>query len=188
MNSEMYPTSSEIRFEFPAREGMPAVTLHWSDGGKTPPKEITADVEAMMGKVSTSGCLMIGENGAIFSPEDGDQELKTFIKLKGEADMVGLDNHAAAKAIPQTIPRNAHSGAPDERQHKEWIQACKDGKHDVPYSRFDVAAYLTEIILLGCVALRVGKKLEWDGPGMKATNAPEAARFVKRQYRQNWAI
>jgi hypothetical protein len=131
---------------------------------------------------------MVGENGIIFSPDDGDQDLRTYIKLKGDTDMVGLDKSPAAKGIPQSIPRNAFTGSPDERQHKEWLQACKDGKHDVPYSNFDIAAYLTEIILLGCVALRVGKKLEWDGPGMKATNAPEAAQFVKREYRKSWAI
>ena len=51
-----------------------------------------------------------------------------------------------------------------------------------------IAAYLTEIILLGCVALRVGKKLEWDGPNMRAKNAPEAAKFVKREYRKGWKL
>jgi predicted dehydrogenase len=189
MNTEMYPTSSNIRFEFPAREGMPAVTLYWSDGGNKPPMEATADVEATFERISSSGCIMVGENGIIFSPDDGDQDLRTFIKLKGDKGMVGLDNHPAAKAIAQSIPRNAFKGkSPDERQHREWLQACKDGKHEVPYSNFDIAAYLTEIILLGCVALRVGKKLEWDGPGMKAINAPEAARFVKREYRKSWAI
>jgi predicted dehydrogenase len=184
MNTEMYPNNSNIRFLFPAREGMPAVTLHWSDGGNKPPAEVTADVEALLGRISTSGCIMIGENGIIFSPDDGDQNLKTYVKLKGDQELMGLDNHPALKAIPQTVPRNAFTGSPDERQHKEWLQACKDGKHSVPYSNFDIAAYLTEIILLGCVALRVGKKLEWDGPGMMAKNAPEAARFVKREYRK----
>jgi predicted dehydrogenase len=188
MNTEMYPTSSNIRFEFPAREGMPAVTLHWSDGGNKPPAEVTADVEATFERISNSGCIMIGENGIIFSPDDGDQDLRTFVKLKGDQAMIGLANHPVARNIPQSIPRNAHSGSPDERQHKEWLQACKDGKHDVPYSNFDIAAYLTEIILLGCVALRVGKTLQWDGPNMKATNAPEAAKFVKREYRKTWAI
>jgi hypothetical protein len=188
MNTEMYPVASRIRFEFPAREGMPAVTLFWSDGGNQPPAEITADVEAMRGEVSRSGCIMIGENGSIFSPDDGDQDLTTFLKLKGDAAMVGLGRHPAAKAIPHSLPRNAFAGAPDQRQHKEWIQACKDGKPNAPYSNFDIAAYLTEIILLGCVALRAGKKLEWDGPGMKAKNAPEAARFVKREYRNGWIL
>jgi predicted dehydrogenase len=193
MNAEMYPAASNIRFEFPAREGMPAVTLHWSDGGNKPPMEVTADAEALLGKISNSGCIMIGENGMIFSPSDGDQNLDTFIKLKGDKEMTGLANHPAAKAIPQSIPRNAFSAmqpalSPDEMQHLEWLQACKDGKHSVPYSNFDIAAYLTEIILLGCVALRVGKKLEWDGPGMKAKNAPEAAGIVKREYRKPWII
>jgi len=189
MNKEMYPNSSRIRFEFPARDGMPAVTLHWSDGGNKPPAEITADAEALRGEVSNSGCIMIGENGTIYSPDDGDQELNAFIKLKGDKDMVGLSHHPTVQAIAQSIPRNAFPGvSPDERQHKEWQQAIKDGKHDVAYSNFDIAAYLTEIILLGCVALRVGKTLEWDGPGMKANNAPEAAQFVKREYRKGWAI
>ena len=70
--------------------------------------------------------------------------------------------------------------------YKEWLDACRGGK--TPYSNFDIAAYLTEIILLGCVALRVGKKLEWDGPNMRAKNAPEAAQFVKRQYRKGWTL
>jgi len=42
--------------------------------------------------------------------------------------------------------------------------------------------------LLGCVALRVGKKLEWDGPKMHAKNAPEAAHFIKREYRKGWSL
>ncbi len=188
VEEEMYPAASNIRFEFPAREGMPPVTLYWSDGGNKPPLEVTADVESTFGRISGSGCIMIGENGVIFSPADGDQDLPTYVKLKGDTEMVGLDKHPAAAAIPQSIPRNAHKGSPDERQHKEWLQACKDGKHDVPYSNFEIAAYLTEIILLGCIGLRVGKKLEWDGPGMKATNAPEAAAIVKREYRKTWAI
>src|SRR5436190_6576130 len=76
--------------------------------------------------------------------------------------------------------------SPDERQHREWIEACKGGP--APYSNFDVAAYLTEIILLGCVALRTGKKLQWDGPNMRATNAPEAAHFVKREYQRGFDL
>src|SRR5208283_4792675 len=126
--------------------------------------------------------------GTIFSPDDGDQDLRAFVKLKDEKEMVGLQKHEAARAIPRTLVRNAFRGSPDERQHREWLQACRDGKHDVAYSNFDIAAYLTEIILLGCVALRVGKKLEWDGPGMMAKNAPEAAAIVKRNYRPGWEM
>jgi hypothetical protein len=57
------------------------------------------------------------------------------------------------------------------------------------YSNFDIAAYLTEIILLGCVASRVGlgKRMEWDGPKMRSPNQPGAAQFVKRNNRSHWS-
>jgi hypothetical protein len=64
--------------------------------------------------------------------------------------------------------------------------ACKGGWPAC--SDFDVAAYLTEIILLGCVALRVGRKIEWDGPNMIARNAPEAAQLIRREYRKGWSL
>ena len=69
----------------------------------------------------------------------------------------------------------------------EWIQAIKDGKPGIALSNFDYAGLLTETILLGNVAMRVGKKLEWDGPNMKVTNIPELNAWVKREYRKGWA-
>jgi hypothetical protein len=186
MNKEMYPTRSKIRFEFPARENWPALTFWWFDGGDKPGKEVTADVEALLDKVSGSGCLMVGDKGQLFSPDDGDQDLRFYLKLKDEKELKRGSEHEAVKAIPQTVARNAFQGSPDQRQHLEWIAACKGGKP--AYSNFDIAAYLTEIILLGCVALRTGKKLEWDGPSMRAKNAPEAAQYVKREYRQGWKL
>jgi hypothetical protein len=70
----------------------------------------------------------------------------------------------------------------------EWFDMMKGGAP--AYSNFDIAAYLTEIILLGCIALRVGvgKRMEWDGPNMKSPNLPEAAKFVKRQNRPGWDL
>jgi predicted dehydrogenase len=186
LTKEMYPTKSKIRFEFPARNNQPPVTLWWLDGGNKPPPEVTADVAALLDKVSDSGCILIGDKGKIFSPDDGDQDLRTFVKLKDEKDLVRSSEHEAAKAIPESLPRNAFKGSPDQRQHLEWIAACKGGTPG--YSNFDVAAYLTEIILLGCVALRTGKKLEWDGPKMRAKNAPEASHYVKREYRKGWTL
>ena len=186
MNKEMYPKNSQIRFEFPAREGNPPLTFHWYDGGSLPPKDLTGDVVALLDKVSTSGCLLVGEKGELFSSEDGDQDFRFFVKLKDEKELKRATDHEAVKAIPEKLARNAFHGSPDQRQHLEWISACKGGKPG--YSDFDIAAYLTEIILLGCVALRTGKKLEWDGPGMKAKNAPESAQYVKRQYRKGWSL
>ena len=85
-----------------------------------------------------------------------------------------------------TLPRNHLSNDTDAKQHLEWIEGCKGGP--APYSQFEIAAYLTEIILLGCVALRVGKKLEWDGPSLKVTNCPEAEQYIKPEFRKGWDL
>ena len=197
INLETYPLKSKIRFQFPAREGLAPVTFWWYDGGNPKPdnpfvhdgnnkpaKEVTAEIEEMTGSVPGSGCVLIGDKGKLFSPDD--YGARFFLKMKGDKELSEGKNHDAVKAIPQKIVLNAFQGDADKRQHLEWIAGCKGGP--VPYSNFDIAAYLTEIILLGCIALRTGKKLEWDGPNMRATNAPEAAQFVKRDNRKGWSI
>ncbi len=197
INKESYPLKSKIRFQFPEREGLAPVTFWWYDGGNPkpdnpyahdgnnkPPKEVTAEIEEMMGQVPGSGCVLIGDKGKLFSPDD--YGARFFVKLKGDKELIDGKNSEIVKAIPQTIPRNAFQGDGDYRHHQEWIAGCKGGP--TPYSNFDIAAYLTEIILLGCVAMRTGKKLEWDGPNMRALNAPESAQFVKRNYRKGWEL
>jgi hypothetical protein len=71
---------------------------------------------------------------------------------------------------------------------EEWFRMMKDGTP--AFSNFDIAAYLTEIILLGCVALRVGEgyRMEWDGPNMKSTNLAQGDQFVKRENRKGWEL
>ncbi len=184
INHESYPKSSKIRFEFPKREGLPATSFWWYDGGPKPQEDLTADVREMLDTVPGSGCLLVGDKGTLFSGED--YGARFSVKLKDEKELIDAANHEAVKAIAQSIPRNEFEGSSDQRHHLEWIAACKGGRP--AYSEFDIAAYLTEIILLGCVALRVGKKLEWDGPNMQAKNAPEAARFVRREPRAGWKL
>jgi hypothetical protein len=192
MNSETYPKTSKIRFVFPAREDQPETEFFWYDGNPDdnsvkplrPGEEATHEIREMMDKLPDSGCLLIGDKGKLFSPDD--YGARFSVKLNDEKELKDGRNHEAVKSIPQTIPRNQHSGDGDRRQHLEWIAACKGGP--TPYSNFDIAAYLTEIILLGCVAMRVGKRLDWDGPRMRATNAPEASHFIRRTNRKGWAM
>jgi predicted dehydrogenase len=203
MNKETYPVKSKIKFEFPAREGMAPLTFWWYDGGNPkpdnpyehdgnnkPPKDVMAEVIGLFGEqIPGSGCLIIGDKGVIFSPDDygaqffikigDDKELMAAARRIKEGDKTVIVEHEAIKAIPQTIPRSPG-------HYREWLDAIRGGPP--AYSNFDIAAYLTEIILLGCVALRVGKKLEWDGPNMRATNAPEAAQYVRRRYRKGWTL
>ena len=182
--SETYPLTSRIRFEFPEREGLPPVKFWWYDGSPNadfkplrPYPQIVKDVVAINGKMPESGCLIIGEKGSLFSMDDYGAEF--YLQLKGEKAFTKGDSHEAAKAVPQTIPRS-----PGHNQ--EWFDMMKGGAP--AYSNFDISAYLTEIILLGCIALRVGEgvPMEWDGPGMKSPNCPEADLFVKRDDRKDW--
>jgi len=216
MNRETYPLGSKISFEFPARTTkVPATkpglfhhhdalvqspcTLNWYDGGRPdasapnghdfsnkPPKELLVDIEALQGEVPNSACLLIGSEGTIFSPDDYGEQF--FVKLKGDQKFVHYKKHPALANIPQTIPRNAFKGDSDKRHHLEWIDAVKQGKPELCYSRFAIGAQLTEIMLLGCVALRTGKKIDWDGENMQAKNCPEAAKFIKRDNRDGWAL
>jgi predicted dehydrogenase len=215
MNKETYPIGSKIRFEFPARKIIvPAthptifhrhstikqdpISFWWYDGGQAlpnnpskhdgsnkPPREITSDIEAFQGEVPGSGCLLIGSKGTIFSPDDYGTQF--YVKLTDDKKFTHYSKHPAVAQYPQRIPRNPFKGG-DRAHHQEWIAAIKQNKPELCYSRFEVGAQLVEIMLLGCVALRAGKKLEWDGPAMRVTNAPEAARFIKRENRSGWNL
>jgi predicted dehydrogenase len=216
MNNESYPLGTKIRFEFPARQtkvpaanksllhrydvlDQAAATFMWYDGGQPdasaphghdfsnkPPRELLADIEDLLGEVPNSACLLIGEKGKIFSPDDYGEEF--FIKRTDDKKFVHYKHYAAVQDIPQSIPRNEIKSSGDHKHHLEWLAAIKENNPEKCYSRFEIAAQLTEIMLLGCVALRTGKKLEWDGPNMVATNCPEAAQYIKRENRTGWAL
>ena len=202
LHQETYPKTSRIRFDFPAREGLPPLKFWWYDGNPNdssvkllrPHEDLTREIVALRGSLPSGGCLLLGDKGKIFSPDDygwdfyfmrkGDDG---FTPAKTKVDDQEVE-HEAIRDIPQTIPRWPPSSNHDLMQKKEWLAAIRGGPP--AYSNFDIAAYLTEIILLGCVALRVGvgKRLEWDGPNMRAKNAPEAAQYVRREYRKGWKL
>jgi hypothetical protein len=181
---ETFPKTTRIRFEFPEREGLPPLKFWWYDGNPRdsikplrPDAGKIKEIMATQGELPGSGALVIGEKGNLFSPDDYGANF--YLALKGEEEFKSGNNHEACKDIPQSIPRS-----PGHMQ--EWIRMIKDGTP--AYSNFDIAAYLTETILLGCIALRVGEgyKVEWDGPNMKSTNLPQAAQFVSRKNRKGW--
>ena len=181
---ETYPLTSRIRFEFPEREGLPPLKFWWYDGSPSkdnaplrPYPDIVNDVVNLRGKLPVSGCLILGEKGQLFAPDDYGSTF--FLKLEGDERFVHGDKHEATKEIPESIPRSPG-------HYKEWIEMIQGGAP--AYSNFEIAGYLTEIILLGCIALRVGEgvKMEWDGPNMRSPNCPEAARFVQRTERAGW--
>jgi hypothetical protein len=216
MNKESYPVGSKIRFAFPKRTARvplehphlfhhnrkvehDPLTLWWYDGGQPddtlrgghdltnkPPAELTADIVALQGKLPDSGCLLIGDGGMVFSPDDYGTNF--FIKLKGDKEFINYLKHPAMAKYPERLPRNRNAGNLVQAHAMEWLTAVKENKPEQCYSRFDVAARLVEIMLLGCVSLRAGQKIEWDGPKMIAKNCPQAAPFIHRQNRSGWVL
>jgi predicted dehydrogenase len=181
---ETFPKTARIRFEFPQRGDLPPLKFWWYDGNPGDPLKpfrpegsVISEVIATYDKLPGSGALIVGENGKLFSPDD--YGARFFVAMKGKSEYVAGDQEATCKAVPQSIPRSPG-------HMEEWFRMMKEGTP--AYSNFDIAAYLTEIILLGCVALRVGvnQRMEWDGPNMKSPNLPQAARFVKRENRSGW--
>jgi len=123
--------------------------------------------------MSDSGSLLVGVKRILFSPNDYGERYK----LLPEKDFAGYEGP------PKTLPRN---GKGDSGQKAEWVAAIRGGPPAL--SNFDYAAMLTETILLGNVAMRVGKKLEWDGPNMRVTNSSEAEKYIKPEFRQGWTL
>jgi predicted dehydrogenase len=177
VNDETCPGVATVTFEFPAREDMPPCKVVWYEGKVPDLKgELVKNLppeELLQGRKPTnSGSLIVGDKGTLYSPDD--------YGAKYEFLGTGFEDYKPPKP---TLPR---IGGGDPAMKKEWIEAIRGGPK--PYSNFDVAGLLTEFILLGNVAIRTGKKLEWDGPNCQVTNCPEAARFVNKEYRKGWEL
>lgn len=179
-NDQTFPMWSVIRYEFPARSNprggdMPPLKWTWYDGGADKPAWVNKKLKELAhGRdIPGSGSIIIGDKGTLFSPNDyGAQYV-----LLPEKQFEGYQ--------PPTpwLPR-----APEGGHKKEWILACLANKPEMCMSNFGYAGPLTETVVLGCVAMRAGKKIEWDGPNMKITNVPEANKFLRREYRKGWEL
>ena len=167
VNSETAPLASMVRYDFPSRPGMPALKLTWYDGGLMPPRPDELP------------------NGLRF----GNADDNLFIGDKGKMLGYRLLPEARSKEYgkpPRILPRSPG-------HHQEWIDACKGGRP--AGSNFNVSGPLTEVVLLGNIALRTGQtlyekglKLNYDGPGMKVTNLPEANKYIRSEFREGWNL
>ena len=167
VNSETAPLASIVRYDFPAREGMPPLKLTWYDGGLMPARPEELEEGLRFGNADEN--LYIGDKG----------------KMLGHRLLPEVRSKEYGRP-PRVLPRSPG-------HHKEWINACKGG--EPAGSNFDLAGPLTEVVLLGNVALRMGQqlyekglKLYYDGPNMKVTNLPEANKYIRSEYREGWTL
>ena len=175
VNPETYPGWARITFQFPARGEMPPVKLVWYEGKRDGTKLLPSEELRKGQAASDSGSLLVGEKGTLYSPNDYGAEYMLLPK----------ETFADFKPPTPKLARTA-GGDKDQAMKVEWIEAIKGGPPAL--SNFNYAGMLAETVLLGNVAMRAGKLLEWDGPTMKFTNAPEANAFLSVEPRKGWKV
>ncbi|HTL58012.1 MAG TPA: hypothetical protein VL361_20150, partial [Candidatus Limnocylindrales bacterium] len=158
---EIAPASMSATYEYAARGEMPRLKLTWHQGENKPEVWKSGAIPQW-----DSGCLFIGAKGMLLA----DYGKHTLLP---EKEFAGFQRPAP------TLP-------PSPGHHAEWLQACKTG--GPTSANFEYSGWLTEANHLGNVAYRAGKKLQWDPNSLRAMNAPEADRFIHRQYRTGWVL
>jgi predicted dehydrogenase len=163
---ESGPAWQIVDYHYPATDKRPEeVHLTWYHGDKRPPQFKEKGLMPKWG----DGSLFEGEKGLLLASYDKHV-------LLPEKDFKDF------KAPDPTIPRSIG-------HYKEWVKACLDNKPEATTCKFPYAGPLTEAVQLGVVAHRLGNvKLEWDAKALKVTNVPEAAKYLKREYRKGWEI
>jgi len=164
VENETYPKWSVITFQFPQRGELPPCTVKWYDGGKRPEPALLQGE-----KYASSGSLLVGDKGTLYSPNDYGAKYVLLPKKK----------FVDYKKPEPTLPRSPG-------HFTEYAEACKGGP--AAMSNFDYAGRLTETILLGNVALRAGEEIKWDAKNLKVTNMPGANKYLGRDYREGWAL
>ena len=118
---------------------------------------------------------MLGSDGVLYNQGDQAKKLTIFPEERSKAFLAALP--------AKTVDRSPTPGDPQ----KEWSLAIKNGKEFPFMSSFDYAVPLTELCLLGDLAIRTGKPIEWDQKKFEATGNPEANKLIKRaEYRKGW--
>jgi len=167
LNSQTAPLKSIIKFQFPARAGMPPVDVYWYDGGLLPKRPEGIPEDELLGE-GDNGSLFIGSKGFMTTGCYGDDS-----RLVPAALM--KDYQRPAPAIPRITGENPY---------RNWIDACKGG--EPACSNFSYAAPLTVVANMGNVALRAGKRLEFDVKSAKFTNDSAANNLLTKEYRKGW--
>ncbi len=155
---ETCPLGLQVDYRFAASDMHGDLGLTWYDGAKIP-KELEGIACGGM------GVMFVGEKGQLLA--DYGQW-----KLFPEED------------FKDYIPP-AHSIEDSIGHHREWTEACKSGANTT--CNFGYSGPLTESVLLGNVAYRVGKAIQWDAKAM-TTGDTVADALLKREYRDGWKI
>jgi len=164
---ETYAAWQVIVFEFATSGGQPTLKMTWYDGGKLPqpPADIAGEVD-----LSDNGILFIGEKGTMLCGG-----------WSGAPRLFPASRRESFQLPAKTIPRSIGHRA-------EWIQACKDKRPEDAKAGFAYSGPFTEALLVGNLAARLQKRIQWDPAGMRSGNAPETEALVRKSYRAGFGI
>jgi predicted dehydrogenase len=163
-----YPTASVIRYDFPARGGLPPVKWTWYDGGMMPPTP--PELEETRHLID-DGTLLVGSKATVFADTYYDS-----VRIIPEAKMKD-----AAPGLPRKTLARVVGG-----HFAEWVRACKGGTP--AGSNFSYSSRLTESVLLGNVAARAKRRIEWDSEAMRVTNLASANEFITEHFRPGFGV
>ncbi len=171
VDADSAPEWLTVRYEYPPRGDKPAVRLTWSVG---PEQQYTGEtpVPHPTGRMPVPQRLADWKEGVLFVGERG-KLVADFTRFKL------LSPTQSAESVPHSLPKSIG-------HHQEFITACKEG--GTTSCNFDYAGVLTQAVLLGNVAYRSGRSIEWDPAGMTIPNAPQAEKYLRRPYRNGWEI
>jgi predicted dehydrogenase len=165
--NDVFPRGMKVRFEFPARGKRGPITLHWYDGFEKIPRPEGLDPNR---EVPATGAVVLGDKGGITYGSHGASGVRLFPDEKMKA----------YKQPEQKLPR-------PKNHYADWLRAVRSGQK--AGSDFDYGGPLTELALLGIIAMRMmDKKLEWDSEKMRFTNSAEANAFLNPPYRKGWTL
>ncbi len=167
VDAEIAPASGIYYYQFPARGTRPPVHFTWYEGGLMPPRPDIMEEDDQLG-ANGNGILFVGSQGYL-----------TCAGWAGRPTLLPGKRDSEYQRPAKTLPRS-------KGHHRDWLDACKGGPP--ASSNFEYGAALTEVGLLGLVAMRSRKKLLWDAKALKFTNAPEAEKYLKGSYRPGWEI
>jgi hypothetical protein len=169
-NDFSFPAASIVRFRYPARGSRPAIDLLWYEGGLRPPAPEELEVDQK--ELPAEGMMFVGDKGKILAG------------FRVEAPRLIPEKRMSGYPAPQAPVRREREPGQASPALKQWMAACKGGKQSP--GNFTNAWPISEAVNLYAVALRSRQKIIYDAEKMAITNAPEANRYLSREYRAGW--
>ncbi len=166
-NADVTPVKLESHFEIPANNWRPGIRVSWYQGGAMPESPAPYINLHKIGH----GAMFEGNKGILVA----DFGSRVLYPLGSHADLTYYQPRKKEDLIPAI---GSFQG--------QWIKACKGNLQTS--CNFDYSGKMTEMMLLGLVAYRVGKKINYDGATGRVTNSPEANELLRRDYRDGWTL